>query len=66
MYHNGHDYKNLQEYVEVGYDLHPHEFAPNDKDDWMERMFRIEEEMTAISFDKEREYICKIKILEDK
>lgn len=38
----------------------------DDEDDWMERMFRIEEEMTAISFDKEREYICKIKILEDK
>ena len=35
------------------------------EDDWMERMFRIEEEMTAISFDGERKYICKIKILED-
>ena len=38
----------------------------DDEDDWMERMFRIEEEMTAISSDGEREYICKIKILEDK
>lgn len=36
MYHNGHDYKNLQEYVEVGYDLHPHELTPNDEDGWMQ------------------------------
>lgn len=38
----------------------------DDEDDWIERMFHIEEEMTIISSDKEREYICKIKILEDK
>ena len=38
----------------------------DDKSDWMDWMFRIEEEMTAISSDGEREYICKIKILEDK
>lgn len=34
MYHNGHNYKNLQEYMEVGLGLHPSELAPDDGGGW--------------------------------
>ena len=37
-----------------------------DEDEWMERAFRIDEEMVFPSFGGERTYICKIKIKEDK
>lgn len=36
------------------------------KGSWLSPSYSIEEEMTFRSFDEEREYVCKIKILEDK
>lgn len=33
---------------------------------WLSPGYSIEEEMTFLSFDEERKYVCKIKILEDK
>lgn len=38
----------------------------DEEDDWAEPGYSIEEEMIIPSFDGEREYICKIKILEGK
>lgn len=38
----------------------------DDQDNWLSPCYSIEEEMTCLSFDEEREYVCKIKILEDK
>ena len=38
----------------------------DEEDDWVEPGYSIEEEMIIPSFDGEREYICKIKIKEDK
>ena len=38
----------------------------DEEDDWVEPCYSIKEEMTIPSSDGESEYICKIKILEDK
>ena len=38
----------------------------DEEDEWFKPGYQIKEEMTFESFDGEREYICKIKIKEDK
>lgn len=61
MYYNGHDYKNLREYVEVGLGLHPNNVDMEKEENWhlfMNAVFDYHSSMGKFS-DEDVEYIEK-------